>query len=77
MTTLFDRDPAFAQQPQQRTYLRLHNGRFATPQQQRTDAVERENRILRTKVQQYYRAWQAAAKRLSQFERLTKQLSRL
>lgn len=70
MSSLFDNDPVYAAGAVVKSeYRRNSRGQFCTPEQQRIDRIERENKVLRAKSERYYRAWQAAVKELSGYKR--------
>lgn len=50
-------------------YLRKKNGQFCTKEQFLTDRTNKENEILKRKVEKYYRAWLAACKEVARLQR--------
>lgn len=49
--------------------LRRKNGRYCTKEQYRTEKVDNENKVLKYKCEQYYRALLALQKRNASLER--------
>ena len=71
MNGLFDNDEAYQQAivKPQRKLVRNLSGRFCTPEERRIEMVEKENRVLRHKVEMYKRNWFSESDRATRKDR--------
>lgn len=71
MIGLFDNDEAFLQAvvKPKRKFVRNLSGRFCTAEEQRMEVLEKENRILKRKVEMYMRNWFSESERATRKDR--------
>lgn len=71
MNGLFDNDEAYQQAivKPKRKLVRNLSGRFCTPEERRIEMVEKENRVLRHKVEMYKRNWFSESDRATRKDR--------
>ena len=76
MIGLFDNDEAFQQAvvKPKRKLVRNLSGRFCTEGERRMEVLEKENRILKRKVEMYMRNWFSESERATRKDRENREL---